>query len=186
MRKSTAGDTNTAGILANAAELVYIPTERERRYKAQFWARTQDNPLFASGDLTLAAVRQVLDTEALNASWNQPGFQAWFSNRQEFRERIEYLADLALDQMEQILVNQDPKAQSARVNTIKIIAELASKFPRQAPPAGSAPSGLAAAIGGMDKAQLELLLEKNGVNARLLVSKAEVVDVHDDPDPQGS
>lgn len=154
---------------AATSELVYHPSEREKRLKAQFWMRAQDNPIL-TGKIDYPSVRKVLGTDYLEEKWRLPGFQDWFLNRQEFRERLEYLANLALDQMEKILLNEDPKAQSARVNMIKHVSELANKLPRQAQSASNS-GQLVQAIGGMDKAQLELLLEKNGVNVKLLASK---------------
>lgn len=139
--------------------------------KAQFWTRVADNPLF-SGAVTSAMARQVLDSEYVAQAWKKPGFKEWFSNKDEYRERLEYLFSKALDAAEEILLNQDIKAQSARVNMIKSISELASKIPGRGADSKKS-NGLANAIGSMDRAELELLLEKNGVNVRMTASKGD-------------
>lgn len=170
------------GIAALSEEVLHQPTDKEKRLKASFWKRIANQPLFDIQNLSYEQVRSIIGTDALKASWSQPGFKAWFCNREEYRERLEYLFELAMDAAEDILKNVDPKAQSARVNMVKTISELAGKLQK-----GNATQNATALINGtigqMDKAQLELYLQKNGVNLHLSAQKnegpetAEVLDV---------
>lgn len=64
------------------------------------------------------------------AVWFQiPGFRDWLCDTLEAKARIELLSDLAADAAQEILQNQDPKAQSARASMVKTVMELADKFP---------------------------------------------------------
>lgn len=156
-----------------ACDVLYQPTDRERQLKASFWLKVAENPMLDASHISLDTVRHVLNKEIDSTVWARPGFKEWFCNKDEHRERLEYLFSLALDAAEQILMNQEPKAQSARVNMVKTIAELASKVPGKGP--GNTPTDkMLKAVNGMDKAQLELFLQREGVNMKLSASK----DVH--------
>lgn len=118
-------------ILAAAqTDLVFAPTPDMRRAKAAFWSRVADAPALDGGPVTLAAAQQVGSDKRLTKWWTLPGFQEWFQNKEEFRERMEYLADIALDALEQVLTDPDANP-SAKVNSAKLVLEAASKMPRK-------------------------------------------------------
>ena len=78
---------------------------------------------------------------------------------------------MALDAAEDILLNQDPKAQASRAAMVKTMAELAGKLK----PKGkemSAADEMRKIIAGMDMAQLSILLGKNGNTMQLNASKS--------------
>lgn len=142
--------------------------------KARFWQRAADDPMLDAQNAPLDTIRKLTGSEAVGKWFQIPGFREWFLNKDEHREKLEYLFGLALDAAEQILVNQDPKAQSARVNVIKVLSELAGKFPtKNAAPKDS----LSSAINQMDKIQLEAYLQKNGVTMQLSASKNDTITV---------
>lgn len=116
-------------ILAAAqTDLVFAPTPDMRRVKAAFWSKMQDNPNLSGSAGTLAAVQQIVTDKRLAKWWSLPGFSEWFQNGEEYRERMEYLADLALDALEQILTDPDANA-SAKVTSAKLVLEAAKKMP---------------------------------------------------------
>jgi hypothetical protein len=86
--------------------------------------------------------------------------------------------------MKEILVNNDPKVQGARVQLIRALSELAGKVPhKQASIKAAGTSALSSAIDNMDAAQLELYLRRNGVGElRVSASKepSEIIDVTKD------
>lgn len=177
-RKSSLPDELKAPLERLSEELIYQPTDQDKRLKAQFWLKAADNPFITPDSITIDDVRNILNREISGSTWARPGFKEWFVNKDESRQRLEYLFNLALDAAEQIIMNTDPKAQSARVNMIKVIADLGGKNPRIAGPSAGQ-SAIAGAIAGMDKAQLDLFLQKNGVNLKLSASKdsPQVVEV---------
>jgi hypothetical protein len=152
-------------------ELLYRPTDSDRRLKAKLLTSLEDNPLLDIDTITPHQVRHLIKSDAFSVKWTKPGFKEWLLNKQEHKEKLEYLFSLALGAAEEILLNTDPKAQSARVNMIKLVAELSRKMPSKD---SDGTGGLAKAITQMDKAQLELLLSKGGVDVRLLATGSRV------------
>lgn len=153
-------------------EVLFTPSKTQRRAKACFWVAWQDNP---SVDIELITAQEAVhlsNSPAVNSWWSSPGFKEWFLNRDEHRQRLEYLYDLALDAAEEILLSTDPKTQSARVNVIKAVAELGSKFPKGQNISGEVQNWLSA-IGKMDSLQLKALFEKQGAKAGLFLEKTD-------------
>lgn len=157
-----------------AADLDFKPSMRDREAKSKFWTRLVDDPF---GDVEAYGTRDAAErlTGMKLSSWDKPGYKDWFFNKEEHKHRIEYLFHLALDAAEEVLLNSDPKAQGARVQLIKALSELAGKMP---PRNGGAVqvqnNALSGAIAGMDKAQLELYVQKHDGNSlRLSASKGD-------------
>jgi hypothetical protein len=122
-----------------------------RRAKAAFWSSLTDHPL-GIGDtdtLTLAASKQLGADSRLPRWWAIPGFQEWWQNKQEFKQRLEYMAQLALDSLEEILA--DPNANpTAKVNSAKLVLDAANKMPKKAPE-----ENLDAKLASMTRTELE-------------------------------
>lgn len=150
---SGGGSGRLAGILE---EVVFIPTPPMRRVKAAYLAATAENPI-TNTDPSLEAALQVTGETRLRQWWSTPGFRSWFSNRDEFRQRVEYLANLALDAIEDILLDGDANP-AARNAAAKLMIEAAGKLPKGAGQEKFADEH----IQGMDRRQLEQFLRKNG------------------------
>ena len=143
-----------------AEQVVYTPTNEDRKLKAAFLALVDGNPLIDPQNLPMKECERILGRKLPNKE--SPGFAAWFLNKDENRQRLEYLFQLALGAAEDILLNTDPKAQSARVNMVKAVSELAGKMPSRAAAGGQAGESikeLASSIGKMDRQQLQVLLQ---------------------------
>ena len=118
-------------LAAASTDLTFAPTPDMRRAKAAFWHRFADAPTSLSSDpVTLASVQQFGTDKRLSKWWTLPGFAEWFQNKEEFRERLEYLADIALDSLEQVLTDPDSNP-SAKVALAKLVLEAASKMPKK-------------------------------------------------------
>lgn len=139
-----------------ADELTYLPTPEQRKAKSAFYARFNDNPICDPEDISLSIAQQFCPDYRLPKWWKLEGFPAWFRNKDEFRQRMEYLAQLALDSLESILA--DPKAQgSAKVNAAKLIMEVARKMPQKS----LQEQFLDEKVSQMTKPQLEQYIKKN-------------------------
>jgi hypothetical protein len=163
-----------------ADQVLYSPTNEDRKLKAAFLALVDGNPLIDPSNLPMLEVERILHRKLPNK--DSPGYAAWFLNKDENRQRLEYLFQLALGAAEDIILNTDPKAQGARVNMVKVVSELASKFPRQATGMAAGPSNggnIVTAIASMDKLQLKALLEKGGQSFEITATKSSpnVIDV---------
>lgn len=158
------GESDLPGL---AERVLFTPSPRQRQVKARFWVRFIPGPVATLDNLSLSHVMQIAGTKSLKEWWSEPGFVEWFFNREEGREKLEYLFMRALDTAEDIL--NDPGAQaSAKVNMIKVIGELANKFPSKHQERFSDED-----INKMDEKQLKNYLEKRGVT----VKEENIIDV---------
>ena len=143
-------------------EFIFRPTAKQRLAKARLLTALQAQPLIKIEELPRRKVEQIVGIN-LSKDWSKEGFQAWLFNRSEYEEKLEVLFSLALDAAEQILQNGDPKAQSARVQMVKIIAELANKTPNK----WKQQDPIKDAIDGMSKDEIEDLLGKHGLQLKI-------------------
>jgi hypothetical protein len=164
----TPQDVAKAPLADLAEEVLFVPREEHRTLKARFLARTSDNPAIDLPTIDLATGCRILGNNKLAKYWSLPGFRDWFRNSSEQREQLEELFDLALTAARDILLSTEPKVQGARVQMIKTVAELAAKYPKK-----QAENPMLSAVNSMDKASLQMLLEKGGVTYKLDASKGQ-------------
>lgn len=157
-----------------AEALVYVPSTIERKLKAKFWAKAQDNPLLnlSGNTVSLAQIKQTAGGgSALDSCWKKPGFQDWFMNPDDGRAKLEYLFDLGLDAMEELLLSPDPKTSAAKVNALKLLSELTGRYIKGRQ---GQVGGLGEAIAGADKASLEALFQSAGLTVAVSASKGQI------------
>lgn len=160
---------------ANDRGLLYKPTEAQARVKARFWARWSETPLAAPVSITMAQAQQITGSSSLASWWGRPGFKEWFLATSVTEERLDYLLHLALTAAEDVLLNIDPKAQSARVQMIKTVAEMAGKLQRGGPNAQEQMADKKRkAIEAMGKEELVKLLEGQGIRIEQKVASIDV------------
>lgn len=150
--------------LADELQSLYIPTANDKRLKAEFWAKMREtlslNP--EGTQLTLIeASRCVSNSKALVEAWKRPGFKEWFGNGDEARQKLEHLFDIGLDSLEHIFKDTDPKSSGSKVAALKLVAELARKFPKQES------EGQKRDFSGMSAAEIQQLLGASGVRVSL-------------------
>lgn len=150
--------------------LIFRPTEAQSRVRARFWARIADNPLLDPKSLTLAQAQQMTQSAALATWWKRPGFQDWFLSATVVDERLDYLLHLALASAEDILLNTDPKAQSARVQMVKIVAEMAGKLKGGQDQKQAAAEKKKKAIEAMGQEELVKFLQDQGLSVQQVVT----------------
>jgi hypothetical protein len=97
--------------------------------RSRFWARYASNPdLEVPSVIDATTASQGAADKRVLEWWLLPGFSDWFTNSHEFKERVEFLTSLALDSVEELLKDSQASP-SARVAAIKIVLEIADKFP---------------------------------------------------------
>lgn len=101
----------------------FRPTDSQRKAKAALLAFLADpeTMLFDLKSLSVDRAISLTGIPALRTWWNQPGFRAWFINKEESRQKIKYFTDKALEAAVQILDDPDPRASSAKVNILKTL-----------------------------------------------------------------
>lgn len=138
------------------ADVTLIPSPEMRKAKATYWTRLHDNPVYDRDTTTLAAALEVTGDPRVSRWWSQDGFPDWFANKDEFRSRVEYLAHLALDTVEDVLLDQDANA-NARMKAVQIVLEAAAKFPTKS---SGEEKYLDARIQKMSKQELEAYIQR--------------------------
>lgn len=145
-------------------EVVWTPRPEQRRAKAT-WLAYLDQ-VVGGVDMTAAQVARITREPRIRTWWRDPDFVSWFENREEFRHRVEYIAHLALDAIEEIL--QDPKANAnARIRAAQIVLEAGAKMPN-----ARGEKFLDQAVSQMSEAQLRALITSRmpiGDSARIPV-----------------
>ena len=147
-------------------ELRYRPTDKERVAKARLLRAVQAQPFLDLQKLTTVEIEALVGM-GIRKYVAKEGFDAWLRNMDDQRDRLEVLFDKALDAAEQILDNADPKAQSARVQMVRFISELANKMPDRFKPQ----SAIRDTLQSLDKAEIEALFEQQGITMNLSLKK---------------
>lgn len=114
------------------SEVVFLPTPEQRRVKAVLWTQLTDNPAYDPSRLSKELAVQLTGDHRVGKWWqHEAGFKDWLQNKDEFRQRLEYLTQLALDALESVLVDSDPKSSGAKVSAAKLLMEVANKMPQR-------------------------------------------------------
>jgi len=157
-----------------STQLIYTPTTTERKLKAKFWSKAAENPLLSIGEgqmITLDQVKKIAGGGAkLEKAWANPQFRNWFLDIEEGKAKLEYLFDLGLDAIESILLSDDPKTSSAKVNALKLLADMTGKIKK-----ADNSNGLQKAIASADKASLEALFESAGLSVSVSAKKDNTI-----------
>jgi hypothetical protein len=159
--------------LGKAVDVVsFTPTEVQRRAKSNFWS------FFASGEalpptqVDLAIATKYAGDKRITEWWQLEGFPEWFANRDEFRQRVEFLADLALDELYHLI--RDPETQAtAKVAAIRMIMDVGKKLSQKSP---NEDDSVAGKIAEMNQKQLEEYIKSR-------LTKLSLTDNEDQPQP---
>ncbi len=112
-------------------EVEFEPTPDQEKYKVRVMSYLHDNPIYRTADLTYETCYRIVRHQRLASWWKQVGFEEWIQNRNEFREKAEYLLTLAMKRATTILQSTDAKMVGAQVNMIKMVLELTNRMPKE-------------------------------------------------------
>jgi hypothetical protein len=150
-----------ANVSKLADSVIFSPTAMHRKWKIKFWSRFVPNPLTDVNNITIYDIDEIIRDSRISKYWGNQGFKDWFLNTDENREKLEYLFQVSLEVAEEILF--DPEANtSAKVNMVKVLAELANKFPSK----NATERFVDDEINKMSESQLKAYLERRGVTSR--------------------
>lgn len=131
----------------------FAPSESHRRAKSNFWSYFTNNESLPPTSVTLSAASKYCGDKRITEWWSISGFEAWFSNKDEFKQRVEFLADLALDQLYSLI--KDPETGAAsKVAAIRMIMDVGQKMAAKAPKEDSVETKIAK----MSKSELEAFI----------------------------
>ena len=148
--------SNLMELMAN--ELTYIPTPEQRKVKSSLWHRIGEMAIHVDpSEISLEFIQSIIIDDRIANWWEgEVGFKEWMRNKEEFRERIDYLSFLALDTLEMLLVDRTTNA-NAKVAAIKLLMEVGRKMP----PKVTVEKFLDEKVSDMDKKELEEYIKKN-------------------------
>lgn len=106
----------------------FSPSDEQKIAKSRFWTAFVDSGMVMPSQGLDAATAARLGGNAGIRKWlEEESFQSWFFNKDEFRQRLEFVAELALDQLQAGLqdLNLNP---GAKAGLIKIALEVSGKL----------------------------------------------------------
>lgn len=138
--------------LEKAVDVVsFTPTEAQRRAKSNFWSFFASGEALPPTNVDLAIATKYAGDRRIGDWWQLEGFSEWFANKDEFRQRVELLADLALDELYQLIKSPNTQA-TAKVAAIRMIMDVGKKISQKA---STEEAAVSEKIASMDKKQLE-------------------------------
>lgn len=130
---------------------VFRPDNAQKAARSRFWTHyiVTDTPTPQEVDLALAT--RLCGDSRISTWWDLPSFQDWFQNKEEFIQKVDYLAHEALDELGMILHNPEANG-NTKMAAIRTALELSGKL-------GSGKSAVKSddsdPINNMNKEQLE-------------------------------
>lgn len=143
--------------------LTFNPTKSQRMLKAKFWNYVSTNFTLNKkpSEMTNEDIGRIVESSSFANYCAEPGFKDWFMNRHTAQQKLEYLFDLSMDAAEQVLLSDDPKTATAKVQLFRVIAELGRKMPSK-----SEEKFADEDINRMSPEELRSFLEKNGISVK--------------------
>lgn len=88
----------------------FHPTDAHRKAKSAFWSH-----FFSTGEQVPPSIDSATAAhfsgfgEVVEWFHDVPGFSEWFSNGEEFRQRVEYVSHLGLDVLQEVLQDRNAR-----------------------------------------------------------------------------
>lgn len=133
MPQESPGDTEGALAPVEAggrSETPFRPTEAMCKVKARLFSRFEPSASATTPtQLTKASIVKLTGSSSV-LDWDKrhPGFMNWLTSESWFDEKLEWLDFLTLNALEDILLNADPKAASAKLQAAKMIWEIKGRI----------------------------------------------------------
>lgn len=83
----------------------FVPNNEQKRARSNFWIAVGELGIDIPQQVGLPVVLQHAGDKRVAEWWVLPGFQDWFLNREDFRQRVDFLSSMALDELEKTLQN---------------------------------------------------------------------------------
>lgn len=158
----------------------YIASDAELRAKAALTVALR-NSLTDVATVDLGTILGLVPQSAgqiIKRRWDDPAFQSWLRDTNETEARVEYLYSRALDAAAAILSDTDPKTAAARVQMIRLLADLGSKIKPRNLIDKEADATIQKLVGGMDAGQLMAFVSDGQKKLGVAVKKESKTDEH--------
>jgi hypothetical protein len=162
--------------------VVFKPTLDQKRAKSNYWSyfmssEAPEAPEIVSEEIAL----RYAGDKRLSDWWSLEGFQDWFLNKDEFRQRVEFLADISLDEL-QLLIRDENTNATAKISAIKMVLEAAGKLAKPAEATGKGTSP----IESMTKQELERFIQKKMLKVMPEMSEVGAGNLTENPNNEDS
>jgi len=105
----------------------FQPTDPQKQAKARLWSYFAQGDALPPTDIDLATASRYAGDRRISEWWTLQGFPEWFANKDEFRQKVEYMAGIVLDEFFSLIRSPDTQA-TAKVAAGKVILEAAKKL----------------------------------------------------------
>ena len=149
---------NTIEKVLTSEKTEFQPTESMKRAKSRLWAAFDGEG--APTPSPVPSLTQATQFGTIDKKWwDEPGFQKWLWNRNEFSEKMEYIGLLALEELENTLKSKLVTS-AQKIPAIKLALEVSGKLNKKDSDSDSLPTKIA----GMTKEELEaFILARSGL-----------------------
>ena len=106
----TAADVATAvhEVSGDPEDVTFRPSREQRKARALFYATAKSKHIDVSQGVTVDLATDVIPSyKLLPQWWHNDLFVEWFTNSNTYQTRIDYLIDLQLDNLEDVIVNRE-------------------------------------------------------------------------------
>ncbi len=156
------------------ADVVFTnPDSAQRKAKAKFWQRIADNPMIDTSNLTSEIVAKYCGDKRIHSWWCVGGFQDWFSNQQEYMEKLRYAQLLSIDIITEVMESSHA-SDTSKLVAAKMVGDITLKLAEMESGKKSKGSG----VDGMNLAQLKEFIQKSTgkLTAAPLSDRSEVIE----------
>lgn len=141
-------------VLVAKATTSFRPTNEQKWLKSQFWKAVEAAQLPSLPPTPNEAL--AAQYVALDGNWAQEGFPEWLWDQGSFDAQVDYLAQVALDELEKVLTSSRA-SDNVKLGAIKLSLEVAHRLGKQPEGAEFADEKIAK----MSKAELEEYIGKS-------------------------
>ena len=98
----------TTEVTAEVDDVAFSPTREQRKIRAVFYAAAKSKQVDLKAGITFDLVNELVPgCRQLRAWWHNDLFTEWFLNTNTYQTRIDYLIDLQLDNLEEVITNRE-------------------------------------------------------------------------------
>lgn len=109
----------------------FQPTDAQKRARSNFWAEAELLGIDPQAEVQLSVALKYGGDRRISTWWEDDQFRDWFLNGKEFKQRADFLAHVALDELEGIIRDRAGNT-AARVAAIKTALEISGKSGKNA------------------------------------------------------
>jgi len=141
-------------------EIIFTPSEAQKKVKAQLWVSLRETPMYDIKDIRCEDAVEVTGESDINKWWSNKKtgkqFQRWLTNGKTIEVNLEYLFYELCEGLVHVCTETDPKSFSAKVALGRLLSDLTGR----AAPKTKETKILDEKVKGKTKEQLKAMINK--------------------------